>query len=297
MKKISQIPGFLFFMFFVVLIGLLPFRIMYMFSDFVAFMLRKVFKYRLKLVKTNLRRTNLSLTPKEESLLIRKIYRNLSDIILEGIKSFSMSQQSIKKRHKVLNPEIIEPYINKGISTILVTGHIGNWEWGSLSAGIQTDYQIIGFYKPLKNKLIDNFLKRSRSKFGTILSPIRFTKQAFETHKSKPCMFLMAADQNPRIVGASYWIDFLGRKTAFLHGPEKYFKIYNYPIVYADIIRVKRGYYELYLTMLIDQASDRMEDGGITRLYVDKLEASIRTRPHSWLWTHRRWKHTPPQQQ
>jgi Kdo2-lipid IVA lauroyltransferase/acyltransferase len=292
-KNLIHLLNSLVFFVFVILIGLMPFRLMYYFSNFVAWMLRSVFRYRIDLVSQNLSYTNLDLTEKEKKKLIKKIYRNLSDILLEGIKSFTMTQTSIKKRHKVLNPELIKPYYESRQSLILVTGHIGNWEWGSMSAGIQTDFRILGFYKPLKNKFINKFLLRSRAKFGTILAPIKQTSISFKNYLNAPTVFLMAADQNPSKPDEAHWIDFLGRKTAFLHGPEKHSKNNKLPVVFTEINRVKRGKYELVLSILVEDPS-KYSTGEITEIYARKLESVIRLTPESWLWTHRRWKHKAP---
>jgi Kdo2-lipid IVA lauroyltransferase/acyltransferase len=292
-KRINNFISSLFFLVTVGLIGILPFRLMYAFSDFLALMLRKVFRYRYEVVIENLNKTDLQLSDNERKELIREIYRNLSDILLEGIKSFSMSRSCVIRRHKLLNPEILDPFFREGRSIILVTGHIGNWEWGSLSAGIQTPYRIVGFYKPLKNKFINKVTGRSRSKFGTILAPIRQTSLSFDKYREVPTMFLMAADQNPVKVELSHWIPFLGRPTAFLHGPEKHARSNNYPVIFTTIDRVKRGYYELRLSLLSENPAEQ-DPGVLTKVYVEKLESVLRQTPHSWLWTHRRWKHKPP---
>ncbi len=291
-KKTIQFINYLFFLFFTGLIAIMPFRILYYVADFMAWLLRRVVKYRLAVVEDNLSQSDLTLTPKEKDKIIREIYRNLADILLEGIKSFSMSRASIIKRHKVLNPELVSPYHARGESLILVTGHIGNWEWGSLSAGLQTPFQILGFYKTIKNRFIDNFIRYTRSKSGTILASIKETSLSFERQKGTPTVFLMAADQNPSKVSQAIWQQFLGRPTAFLHGPEKHAVNNNYPVIFAEINRVKRGMYELTLSVLVENPGE-CAPGEITSLYAAKLERFIRENPSSWLWTHKRWKHKP----
>ena len=249
------------------LIAITPFRFLYMVSDFFAWILRRLFKYRQNVILQNIAQSDLQLN--EKKLVVSHFYRNLSDIILEGMKSFSMSMTSIGKRHKVLNPEILDPYFQKNQSLILVTGHLGNWEWGSLSAGLYTDYQIIAFYSPLRNKQIDKILRWSRSRFGTILAPTKGTSQTFQNYKNQPTLFIMAADQNPAKVASAHCVQFLGRPTAFLHGPEKHARNNNYPVVFADIERVKRVYDELTLSILAENPSE-LPVGEITRRYAKK---------------------------
>ncbi len=289
-KKILAFPSALLFFFFVSLTGIIPFRLLYVFSDGVAWLLRKVIKYRLGVIRDNLHSSNLSLSREEKEGLIPQIYRNLSDLLIESLKSFTMSRSSIVKRHRVLNPEILQPFYANKKSVILVTGHIGNWEWGSLSAGLQTSSQVLAFYKPLKNKYINNFLKRSRARFGSILAPIKQTSLTFEKFKNTPSIYLMAADQSPVKLDYAHWLNFLGRETAFLHGPEKHARNNNLPVVFVDIRRKKRGYYEITLSTLTENPQQTKE-GQITRKYAGMLESVIKEEPASWLWSHKRWKH------
>ncbi|MEZ5195809.1 MAG: lysophospholipid acyltransferase family protein [Bacteroidales bacterium] len=84
-------------------------------------------------------------------------------------------------------------------------------------------------------------------------------------------------------------MDFLGRDTAFLHGPENYARQYNIPLMYTKIERVKRGYYELTLSVLADNPTE-LEKGVITQRYAKELESQINQQPENWLWSHKRWK-------
>jgi KDO2-lipid IV(A) lauroyltransferase len=288
--KITYLISAGFFIVFVGFLGIIPFRAMYVFSDFLAFMLRKVFRYRFSVILKNLHESNLEIDDREKKKLVKDIYKNLSDIIVEGIKSFTMSEASVLKRHKVLNPEIVLPFYEKKQSMILVTGHICNWEWGSLSAGLYTPYHITAFYKPLRNPYIDRFLSRTRSRFGTTLASIKETGASFERQKGTPTLFLMAADQSPSKIQYAYWIEFLGRETAFLHGPERHSRINDLPVLFTDIARVKRGHYEIKLSILTSEPQ-KLPEGEITRRYAGNLEQVIKENPSKWLWSHKRWKH------
>ncbi|MFO8002163.1 MAG: lysophospholipid acyltransferase family protein [Marinilabilia sp.] len=292
MKTISTFLTSYIFLLTVGITAIIPFRCLYVVSGFFAWILQKVLKYRQNVIEQNISNSDLELNEDEKREVISHFYLNLSDIILEGVKSFSMSLTTVFERHKIRNPEILDPYFQNNQSLILVTGHLGNWEWGSLSAGLYTDQQIIAFYSPLRNKKIDKILRKSRSRFGTILTPTKGTTQTFRENQKQPTLFVMAADQSPARVESAHWVQFLGRPTAFLHGPEKHARNNGYPVVFAEIERVKRGYYELTLSILAENPSE-LPEGAITRRYAKKLEDCIRKHPSDWLWSHRRWKHKP----
>jgi KDO2-lipid IV(A) lauroyltransferase len=275
----------------IIVIGILPFIILYLFSDLMYFFLYNVFGYRRKVIEGNLKMAFPKISEQELAELEKKVYLNLTDILVEGIKSFTMTSRQIVKRHRVSNLEVLDKYREEKKSVIAVPAHYANFEWGSLSASLQTGYNVIAFYKPLGNPWVDRFLRWSRSRYGTSLISIFETSATFEKYKDTPTIYLMAADQSPAKSARdkAYRIDFLGLNTAFLHGPEKHAINNNLDVIYVDIQRVKRGYYELELSVLAD-SDNELPDGEITRRYAKKLESIIKKDPANWLWSHRRWK-------
>jgi KDO2-lipid IV(A) lauroyltransferase len=276
--------------FFIFLIGIIPFFIIYPFADLMNFFLFHVFKYRKKVIYDNLIKSFPNIEIEQINEIFKLSYKNLTDILVEGIKGFTMTKGQVRRRHIIVNPEIIEPYYKAGKSVIALPTHYGNWEWGALSPGLFIkDFKIVGFYKKFTNPYVDKFMRKNRSRTGVELISIRETSATFEKLKNVPTIYIMAADQSPSNKDKAYWVDFLGRETAFLHGPEKHARNRDIPLVFVDIERVKRGYYELTLSLLADNPTE-LEEGEITRKYAKMLENQINRKPENWLWSHRRWK-------
>lgn len=269
----------------------MPFWLMYGFSDFLYFLFFYVFKYRKKVVFHNLHSSFPEKSDDEIRTIAKKFYRHLSDILIEGIKGFKISKKQILKRHKLINPEFLNSYFERGQSVIVATAHYSNWEWGSLSGGLQSMYKLIGFYKPLNNKYVDNLLKKSRATCGMSLISIYETYKTFIKHQEDVFAYILASDQSPSNYKKAYWVDFLNHETACLHGIEKYARLLNYPVLYIHIYRVKRGYYEIKIEKILDNPSEYKE-GEITKLYMNHLEKIITEKPYEWLWSHKRWKKT-----
>jgi KDO2-lipid IV(A) lauroyltransferase len=274
---------------FILLIGLIPFFLLYPVSELLRWALFYVFGYRRNVVKQNLEETFPRLDEKEIKALTWKFYRNLSDVIVEGIKAFTMSRRQIRSRHKVLNPEVALPFNEMKRSIIAVPSHYGNWEWGSMSGALYLPQKYVVFYKPIQNKWIDKYTRWSRSKYRGNLVSIYQTRKVFEENHTQNSIFIMAADQSPSNPSKAIWINFLGRDTAFLHGPEHYAKKYDLPVIFVDIQRVRRGFYELTLKLITDKPLET-SDGEITEEYARLLEKAIYAKPENWLWSHRRWK-------
>ena len=200
--------GAFFFFACVVLIGLLPFPLLWGFSDFIRLIVYRVFGYRRKVVVSNLEGSFPEKSSKEIKRLTNLFYKNLADILLESIKAFTMSRRQIVKRHKIINPEVLEQFYDLGQNVIGVTGHYNNWEWGSLSASLQTKYKVVALYKELNNKIINRFVLWSRTRFGTTLASIKETSITFESRKNEKNGFPDGC--RPRYAKTSYRMGILG---------------------------------------------------------------------------------------
>jgi len=78
-------------------------------------------------------------------------------------------------------------------------------------------------------------------------------------------------------------------------GTEKVASKYDMAVVFFNIQKIKRGYYNLYIELLFDHTSD-LPEHLITETHVKRLEELIREKPEFWIWSHRRWKHKRPVQ-
>ncbi|MCH2045378.1 MAG: hypothetical protein MK212_14775 [Saprospiraceae bacterium] len=274
------------------LFWLIPFWLLYRMSDLLAFLMYRVFAYRRKVIRANLKNAFPKKSAKELQIIEQKFYTHLCDILLEGIKGLSMSKASIKKRYDVRQDAV--EYMNtfcEQKSLMVVGGHYGNWEWGAIGATLHVIPDIVIFYKPVKNKYLDAYIRRTRSIHNTYLRSIKETKQSFEEFKDQNLIYIMIADQNPSNRKAAHWVNFMNQETAVLHGPSKYSQEYELPLFFLHTRRLKRGYYQVYVDYLPEAAN--LEDfNAISQLFMSKLEEDLREEPSHWLWSHRRWKYT-----
>lgn len=276
------------------LLSLLPLWILYRVADFAYFVLYTVLKYRVHVTRKNLRNAFPNKTEKELLILEKRFYRHLGDVLVETIKSFSISAASLKKRMKVLNPEFLESFYTQGRSVIATTGHYGNWEWAAMTLSLHYDkFQAMGLYLPLKNKVFNRAMIRSRSRFGVNLVSVTEISDVMEKTKNKCCIWGLIVDQSPGRPEKAIWLNFLQQETPVAPGTEKYSRQYNMVVVYGKITKIKRGFYTLEYLPVIEQPSSSAV-GEITAKHTSCLEEVINSDPAYWLWTHKRWKHKRP---
>lgn len=278
-----------FFRFFIILFRLIPFRLLFGLADLVFYVIYYLAGYRKQVVFQNLRNSFPEKSEAEITAIAKGFYHHLSDMLIESLKAFTMSEEAVVRRYKYYNTEILDELYKKGESVICIAGHYGNWEWGGLASGPQLLHKPVGFYKPLTNKFVDAYVLKTRVKGRSKLASITQTAETFKTDYGEPAIFYMVADQSPSSSRLAYWVDFLNQETATLHGPEKYARIHNYPVVFAYVKKVKRGYYTVDFKML-EPEPVKTKTGDLTRRFMKMLEEVIRANPEYYLWSHRRWK-------
>lgn len=274
------------------LISLLPFSVLYLLSDLLYLILFYGIKYRRKVVQENLANSFPERSLSELQAIEKKYYKYLADLIVESVKMYSMSREEMLRRFKYVNFEEVDKYFKDNRAVIAVTAHYGNWEWGSPSLSLVNPTPSLVVYKPQTNKHFENLINRMRSKFGSIMVPMKLTLRKVLEYKGKPSMLVLVGDQTPPREESQFFAPFLNQPTAIFLGIEKIAKLANTPVVYFHIDRVKRGYYEATLKTLFENPKETT-DHEITLAHTRELEQIIQKKPELWLWSHKRWKFKP----
>lgn len=271
-------------------ISLLPFPLLYMLSDFLFLIVYYAVPYRKGLVLDNLRRSFPDKTEVELLAIRREFYRHFCDLVVESLKTFSASPETIRSRVELVNLELIDRLYQEGKSVILATGHYANWEWPAITLPFHSSHTATGIYKQLSNPFFDRKLQQSRSRFGLKLMSTREVAQFFAAHEHERCTYGFINDQSPSDPRRGHWFRFLHQDTCLLMGVESYAVKYDFPVVYVVITKKRRGHYRLEYRMV--SAHPRTEPKyAITEKCSLINESVIRQEPAYWLWTHRRWKH------
>lgn len=273
------------------IIGLLPFKLMYLLSDFLSFILLRVVKYRVDVVRYNLKSSNLKLTEKDIKKLIKNFYSHFCDIYLEMIKLDRMNKIDVEKRLKVLNPEIANKYLKEDKSVILLVSHYGGYEWCT-ALDYFFEYKVAAIYTPLKDKELENLTIKSRARHGMkLISRYNALNDIRDLEKSV-CnyMYGFMADQSPQIRKINYWTKFLGVEVPAFTGAERMAKELNIPVVFAKMSKLSRGKYQMRLELIAENPNE-FKDFEITEKYLRLVEKQIHEKPDYYFWTHNRFKH------
>jgi len=274
---------------FIYLVSYSPSWILYGVSDFLFFVIYRIVGYRREVVFQNLSNS----FPEKDAIQLKQIekkyYRYLCDLLVESIKTITMSEGYVRKRLTFHSTEKVNALYEEGKSIVVVMGHFGNWELAGPCFSLNCKHQLNVVYKPLSNPYFERLFAGSRTKFGTKIIPVNNTLRAMAANRKSLTATALIADQTPSDTKNGFWLNFLHQDTLVYTGPEKIGKMFDSPIVYMHVDRVKRGYYEITPTILFAQPK-KTEEEEITRAFFQKLENEIIKKPETWLWSHKRWK-------
>jgi Kdo2-lipid IVA lauroyltransferase/acyltransferase len=278
--------------YFLYLVSLLPFWFLYGVADILFVILYYIVHYRRDVVQENLLNSFPEKTEVERKVIEKKYYRYMADLMMETIKSVSMSAKSVHRRMICTNPELMEHYFKQGKSILAAAGHYANWEMACLSFGFLTEKRRMIVYKPQSNEVFTDFFNRTRSRFGATMISMRQTLRKMIEFKNELTFTVLASDQTPTREEAKYFTTFLNQQTAVFLGIEKLTKVVDCVVIFYRIDVVKRGHYTYTFVPLVENPA-ATKPYEITEIHVKYLESLINEKPEYWLWSHRRWKIKP----
>mgnify|MGYP001027058473 CR=1 FL=1 len=273
------------------LVSILPFRLLYMVSDVLYILMYHLFGYRIKTVKANLKLVFPEKSDLEIKKITRKFYHHFCDMILESIKSMTISKESMKSRYTFKNLEIIKDFEKQNKSIVLMCAHYGSWEWIFILQ-TYTTHRGYAIYKRLQNKYFDRLIKSIRARYNSYLITTKETFSVLEDAKKKGILSMngFVSDQSPKKDKARHWNDFMGINVPVHTGAEMLAKQLDMPVVFFSVERKRRGYYEATFQTLAEDPNT-FKDYEITDKFLKLVETQIQEAPEYYLWTHKRWKH------
>ena len=273
------------------LISRLPFRMLYIISDGVYLILYRVFGYRKKVVRSNLKLVFPEKSELEIKSIEKKFYKHLCDMFLEMIKTMGIGNDQLQKRFVFTNIDVLHRLEDQNKSIMLMFPHYASWEWViALDKHIASKGYAI--YQKIGNKYFDRLVRDIRQKFGTTLISTKATKEIVAKNKEmgQLSMYGILSDQSPMVKKTHLWTPFMGITVPAHTGAELLCNKLDLPAVYLKVKKLKRGHYQGSFKVLAENPRE-MKEFELTKAFLNEVENSIREAPEYYFWTHKRWKH------
>lgn len=275
----------------------LPFRVLYVLSDLIFFILYYVVHYRRRVAYGNIRASFPEKSDEECRDICRRFFRNFSDYFVETIKLAHVSDEQIKKRFEIVGIEHVDRLFAEGRTIAMYFGHCGNWEWGTsitLWSRFKPSDKIVyaQVYRPLTNEWFNRYFLRLRSRFGSVSyeKKLVFRDLLMLRRDGKQAIVGFMSDQKPSAGDVTHIVKFLNHPTAMITGTETIVRRLDMAALYWDVEKPSRGHYRMTVRPLTEDVAS-LPQFALSDMYARLLEQTIRRSPDIWLWTHKRWKY------
>lgn len=234
------------------------------------------------------------LTTKQVRARARESYENLGRTSIEAaIMERRKPADLIALFERVDGWEHLEAAREAGHGTLLVTGHLGNWELGGSYIAARGQ-PVDAIARHMSNRVFERYLTRVRQRFGV---NVVFDEHAVrQTPRSSRENRIVGFLSDQGVVGlASVFVPFFGRPAKTPRGPAVFALRLKAPMIFVVAVRETSGKYRLVVEPIatIDTGDREADVTSLVALYTARLEHWVRQYPGQYFWQHRRWKYQP----
>jgi KDO2-lipid IV(A) lauroyltransferase len=264
------------------------------YKPMVAFILRKVARYRFDVITNQLRESFPEKSEEEIADIRTRYYNHLAEMVIDTLSLAGINEKRRRKETEFNLPDDFHKQI-EGRDVVAYTSHYGFWEI-ALNLYLETpNHRVVGAYRPIKSVIVNKLFRRLRNNDEVDIVPSHQFMRHFLLNRNKDGKNLIAgliADQNCPPTKGCCWHRFLNHDSLFFDGGEHLAVKYHLPVYYLELERLEAGRYRHNFTLLYDGVED-IRPHEITERYVRCLERTIKAKPEYWMWSHRRWKYCP----
>lgn len=222
---------------------------------------------------------------------VRHLFDHLGKMFAEVLYTPKLNPKNVDQYIQLEGREHLETALAEGKGVVLLTAHLGNWEWLGAALGLY-GYPVTSVVKRQPNAAYTELLNEHRRQAGIEVfarGTAEMVAAAKALKKGKILGFVADQDGGPEGI----WVDFLGRKSATPAGPAVFARRFGSTIVPAFIRRHQQGHTVTFLPGFkssdFPDAPEESVGTEVTKEMVRLTEAFIRRTPEQWLWFQKRW--------
>ena len=228
-------------------------------------------------------------TSTERGKIIRDMWENLGRTFAEAL----ILDKIIRDQSRIqVDPVALSEWTdNHDNAAIFMSHHFGNWELNAVPALWHTDRLIMGVYKRVKNRLVEDWIKSLRDNIykGGLYTKSDKPARTILQQLRKGVNFAMIADlRDPRGVDVNLF-DMPTKVSVF---PTSLSVKTGLPIFLTQVRRTKGAHFILNMVkMEIPKTGNQQLDiQALTQACHTQFEGWIKAHPEQWMWAPYRWK-------
>ncbi len=229
------------------------------------------------------------------SLIARKNFCNLGKGLIEILNLKYLNKEKLDHLISIEGEEYLRESEASGNGTILITGHIGNWELMAAALSLR-GFRLHVIATPLYDPRIDDVIVGLRAGFnietisrGTPSS----SRKILNVLRSKEILGLLI-DQDTRVDGV--FVNFFNKKAHTPAGAAQLALRSGATTMMCFVTRLPGDRHRITIEkpMRLFKSGDKEKDIKTnTAIFTTKIEEHIKQYPDQWVWMHRRWRTKP----
>lgn len=248
-----------------------------------------------RIARSNLRFAFPDWSPNKIEVNIKRVYQHFAITLLEVYQASMMSPEEVIERCRVIGENYLYQALKKEKGVILISAHIGNWEFGLNFLTCHFSKPITLVVRKLRPRLLNDLVNYPRSRFGNRIIGSEGTLNKMVKILRQGGMLALMADL-PR-KKYSVEVNFFGHRAKSAYAVALLAIRCKSPVIPAFCFRDADGVIcgELGAPIDIISTGNLRADLQInTQRITDKVEEAVRSHPDQWLWMQRRWKDYHP---
>ena len=239
----------------------------------------------------------LDIDEAEAKKLVRASFINMARNVLDILAMPMLNEENLSEYIEIDNLERMQEALAEGHGVVVLTGHVGCWEW--LSAAFTLNgIPVSAIAKPQPNIEYTRVLDDLRATIHVEIFS-RGTSELIAAARALKRGRLLGflADQDGGPGGA--FIEFLGRTASTPLGPAVFSRKFKSPVVPAFILRQPSGRHKVVVGEIMRCPDTGDSDRDLHEFTVQMtaiVEKIIRENPTQWIWFQKRWNTAPEQQ-
>lgn len=221
---------------------------------------------------------------RELRALALNTYRHYAKDTIEFIRSLRMAPEQLAVR--VHDTAAFERVMREGKGTLLVAGHIGNWELGGVLLRSVYDYPLAVVGLPETDPDVNRMRRDLRASLGIESIEVRQAADtALRIRRLLAQNYVVAMLADRPLGRDRVEVQFFGRPTGFLQAPALMGYLTGAPLLPSFIMRQPDGQYSAYTSEPIRVSRAGNRDAAVKAAmqeFASVLENEVRKYPHLW---------------
>jgi KDO2-lipid IV(A) lauroyltransferase len=233
---------------------------------------------------------------REQRAIVRAAFEHFGSLLLELLKFATLTREAMLARVEFEGEDRVRAAFAQGKGVLFVTGHFGFWELQAMVHALRLPPMAV-LARALDNRALNLLLEQIRTKTGnSVIYRAGTIRRVMRTLQAGGGVGILI-DQHIQSRDAIQ-VDFFNRPAATTSVVAALALRTGAPVVPLFALPLGGGRYRMIYEPPVEPPRGDGPDviREFTQRCTDVLEMYVRRHPELWLWMHRRWRDTEPEQ-